>query len=165
MRYAKRRNDDDTDWTLDEDRAVERLMRVRRREATVSPRVTRKMAKMDAELLALSRSEAPRPSLMPTCPPPYRASRAREAALPPPLAIPFPFPFANTASTTMPSVAVINAERRDSFVCVHDSWMLPPLASKMPTLPAVGTYCSLHPREPDPFTVVPPAFSLPPRSA
>jgi hypothetical protein len=162
MRYAKRRNDDDTDWTLDEDRAVERLVRVRRREATLSPRVTRKMAKIDAELLALSSHEDPRASLMPTSLPP---PRGRVAAPPPPPSIPFPFPFANTASTTMPSVAVMNSERRDSFMCVHDSWLLPPLPSKMPALPAVGTYCSLHPREPDPFTLVPPTFSLPPRSA
>ena len=136
MRYAKRRDDDDTDWTLDEERVVERLVRVRRREAPTSPRVTRKMAKVDAKLLALSRHEDPRASLIPTSPPP----RGRDAAMPPPLSIPFPFPFANSASTTMPSVAVLNAELRDS-----------PL--------------SLFPREPDPFTVVPPPFSLPPRSA
>lgn len=166
VRYAKKRDDETTDWQFDEDRVRERLVRVRRREAPMSPRVTRKMAKIDAELLALARREDPRASLMPTSPPPGRA-----AAVPPPLAIPFPFPFANTASTSMPSVAVTTADRSDSFIDVHDSWLLPPLPSKMPALPLIdvaaipsaGSYRSLRPREPDPFTVVPPAFSLPPR--
>lgn len=167
MRYAKKRDDDSMDWQLDEDRVRERLIRVRRREGPMSPRVTRKMAKIDAELLALARREDPRQSMVPTCPPPG----ARVAAAPPPLPIPFPFPFANTASTTMPSVAVTS--RNDSFISVHDSWLLPPLPSAMPPLPAMamlrngtpgaGMYRSLVPREPEPFTVAPPAFSLPPR--
>ena len=166
MRYAKKR-DDETDWQLDEDRVHERLVRAHHRRAPMSPRVTRKMAKIDAELLALARREDPRASFLPTKPPPTRA-----AAVPPPLAIPFPFPFANTASTTMPSIAVLPpSQRDDSFVEVHDSWLLPSLlpAGAMPAIPSAaaipgaGTYLSLVPREPDPFTVIPPAFSLPPR--
>lgn len=201
MRYAKKREDDSMDWNLDEERTRERLVRVRRREAPMSPRVTRKMAKVEADLVALAKREDPRASMAPTVPRPG----ARAAAVPPPLPIPFPFPFANTASTSMPSVAVMS-----SIMPVHDSWLVPgPLPTKMPPLPkgaatlsigpafgpgslglgalnlgsmakaatladllpsisprplvGAGTYLSLFPREPEPFTVAPPAFSLPPR--
>lgn len=72
--------------------------------------------------------------------------------------------------------------REDSIINVHDSWLLPPpdgsgrvnLRSMLPlSAPAVlsaadgsgrASIRSLVPREPDPFTIHPPQFSLPPRS-
>lgn len=153
MRYAKKRDDDGMDGQLDDDRACERLVRVRRREAP--PRVTRKMAKLDAELLAMAATrEESRSSRAPTRPPP------RAVKVPPPLAIPFPFPFANSASTTMPSVAVM---ADDDALLVQDSWLLPSMMPPVSFIPNAGAYGTLVAREPDPFTVVPPAFSLPPR--
>lgn len=160
MRYAKKRDDDSMDWQIDEERTRERLVRLRRREAPMSPRVTRKMARIDAELLALARREELRASCAPTRPPPRQYLPAgKPPALPPPLPIAFPFPFANTASTTMPSVAVLSSSD-DTIINVHDSWLLPPHGTVPPD---AGLYQSLVPREPDPFTVAPPAFSLPPR--
>jgi hypothetical protein len=42
--------------------------------------------------------------------------------------------------------------------------VLPQMAMPMAMpMVAAGTYRSLSPREPDPFSVVPPALSLPPR--
>ena len=147
MRYAKKR-DRETDWALDDDRAQERLVRVRRREMPMSPRVTRKMTKVDAALLAAATREDPRISMVPTAPPPGM----RPAVQPPPLAIPFPFPFANTASTTF-------ALADDDFVSVHDSWLLPPTGpSMLPrelTLIPKSVTESMLPREPDPFSIRP----------
>jgi hypothetical protein len=146
MRYAKKR-DSDTDWQLEDDRAQERLLRVRRREMPLSPRVTRKMTKVDAALLAAATRDAPRFSSAPTAPPPG----ARAAVQPPPLAI---LPFANTASATF---AMTNEQ---DLVGAQESWVLPPTRpSMLPrelTLIPKSASESMVPREPDPFSLIPP---------
>jgi hypothetical protein len=177
MRYAKKR-DSDVDWTLnlDDERAQERQVRVRRREPA-SPKMTRKMQKVDARLLAMSRSDYQDP-IATVKPPPAPINEEvvllpKRAVEPPPLPIPFPFPFANGAgSGEMP--LVLGPAQDDSFISVHDSWLLPTPPdgsghmSLRSLLPMMGDnrviFRSLFPREPEPFTIVPPHFSLPPRS-
>jgi len=151
MRYVKKF----VDPLEDDDRPQERTTRFCRRDAPMSPRVTRKMAKIDAELLAIAAGVAeprdPRASLALTAPPP-RAASARLVIPPPlPIPIPFPFPFANAASTT-----TITTTSDDSFD-VHDSWLLSPPQE------GNGRYRSLVPREPEPFSLRPPTYSMLPR--
>lgn len=149
---------EDMDWQDEEEELQERsrrIVRVRRREAPMSPRVTRKMDRVDAELLMRAAGLGGRASLAPTAPPPRRPSRAPASrrAMPPPLPIAFPFPFANAAN---PLTVTTTAE---DFLEVHDSWLAPP-----PEAPAVGRgRQSLVPREPDPFTIRPPTYSILPR--
>lgn len=177
MRYAKKR-DSEIDWQLDDDRAQERQVRLRRREGQLAPKLTRKMAKIDARLLAMSRADYQDP--IATLRPPTSAI-AEEATLPfkravrpPPLPIPFPFPFVNGAGSGEMPIVTVTSSSDECVVDVHDSWLLPPadgaarvsLRSLRPS--GVGSYPipmrSLVPREPEPFSVVPPRLSLPPRS-
>lgn len=196
MRYAKKR-DSDVDWQLDDERAQERAVRVRRREGPAAPKMTRKMQKVDARLLAMSRADYQDP--VATLKPPKTVideeaiPPSKRAVQPPPLPIPFPFPFANSAGSGEMPVVTIASPRvtgspngvgpslgDDSFISVHDSWILPPggdlsgrvnLRSLLPGMAGVtveganpALIRSLVPREPEPFTIVPPQFSLPPRT-
>lgn len=125
MRYLKRVVD--SEWPLDTERPRQ-VMRGRKRGAPMSPRATRRMAKMDAQLLALAAGLAEhRTSQAPTAPPPAPV----RVVVPPPLPITFPFPFANAASPTFTMEPT-----DDEHVDVHDSWLLPPPPDSVSYRPA-----------------------------
>lgn len=87
----------------------------------MSARMTRKLARMDAQLLALAAGLPElRASRAPTAPPPAPV----RVVIPPPLPISFPFPFVNAASPTL-----MTSGDDEGHIDVRDSWLVPPPSS------------------------------------